>query len=191
MVLFLNACVRTNSRTEKLAKRLVARFEEEKGEEIKKIRLINASFPRVDQFFIDRRTQLINEGDYSDHTFDFAKKFAKADTIIIAAPFWDLSFPATLKQFFEQICVPGLTFRYTEGGGIEGLCKAKRIYFVCTAGGPIISEEYGYGYVAALARTFYGINELIPIKAEGLDIYGADVDKIMADAMAQIEALEI
>ena len=33
--------------------------------------------------------------------FDLAGQFAGADTIVIAAPFWDLSFPAALKQYMQ------------------------------------------------------------------------------------------
>ena len=95
------------------------------------------------------------------------------------APYYDLSFPAMLKQYFEQINVLGLTFTYSESGVPTGLCKAKSLYYVTTAGGPIISDDYGFGYVKALANTFYGIEDVKQIKAEGLDIVGADVEAIL------------
>ena len=84
-----------------------------------------------------------------------------------------------LKQYFEQINVLGLTFTYSDAGIPQGLCKAKKLYYVTTAGGPVISDEYGFGYVKALAKIFYGIAEVYQIKAEGLDIIGADVEKIL------------
>ena len=34
--------------------------------------------------------------------FSAAEAIAQADRILIAAPFWDMSFPAVLKCFFEQ-----------------------------------------------------------------------------------------
>lgn len=105
--------------------------------------------------------------------------FANADTVVIAAPYYDLSFPAMLKQYFEQINVLGLTFTYSETGTPKGLCKAKDLYYVTTAGGPIISDEFGFGYVKALAKCFYGIENVYQIKAEGLDIIGADVEAIL------------
>ena len=58
--------------------------------------------------------------------FSLAKEFAIADTIVIAAPYYDLSFPAMLKQYFEQINVLGVTFTYSDSGIPEGLCKARR-----------------------------------------------------------------
>ena len=48
--------------------------------------------------------------EFNDHIFDYAKDFAKADTIVIAAPFWDLSFPASLKCYIEAINILGITF---------------------------------------------------------------------------------
>ena len=178
MILFVNACVREKSRTLILAKKLLDSLEGD----IKEIQLEKVDFPIVDEEFINRREALKNAGNYDDPMFDLGKDFARADSIVIAAPYYDLSFPAMLKQFFEQINVLGLTFTYSETGAPTGLCKAKSLYYVTTAGGPIMSDEFGFGYVKALANTFYGIKEVYQIKAEGLDIIGADVEAILAGA---------
>ena len=175
MILFINACVRKQSRTLRLAKRLL----DDLNGDIKEVRLEEVGFPVVDEEFIKRREALKNTGKYDDPMFELGKDFANADTIVIAAPYYDLSFPAMLKQYFEQINVLGLTFTYSESGIPKGLCKAKSLYYVTTAGGPIISDDYGFGYVKALANTFYGIEAVYQIKAEGLDVIGADVDRII------------
>ena len=49
------------------------------------------------------------------------------------------------------------------------------------------SDAYGFGYVQALAQGFYGITDAACIKAEGLDIIGADVEKILSEAKATID----
>ncbi len=175
MILFINACVRKQSRTLRLAKQLLIRL---KGE-IKEVRLENLKFPVVNEEFIVHRDELKNAGKYDDPLFDLGRDFAAADLIVIAAPYWDLSFPAMLKQYFEQINVLGLTFTYSETGAPKGLCRAKSLYYVTTAGGPILSDDPGFGYVKMLATAFYGIEEVHQIKAEGLDIYGADVEEIL------------
>ena len=51
------------------------------------------------------------------------------------------------------------------------------------------AEDYGFGYVKALAQGFYGIQDVRLIKATGLDIYGADVEGIMQDAIASIDSV--
>ncbi|WP_026496558.1 NAD(P)H-dependent oxidoreductase [Butyrivibrio sp. WCD3002] len=178
MILFVNACVRKQSRTFILAKKLLSTLEGE----IKEIRLEDVDFPVVDEEFINHREELKNAGKYDDPMFSLGRDFAAADTIVIAAPYYDLSFPAMLKQFFEQINVLGLTFTYAETGIPTGLCKADKLYYVTTAGGPILSDELGFGYVKALANNFYGIDEVYQLKAEGLDVVGADVDAILEAA---------
>ena len=94
-------------------------------------------------------------------------------------------FPAVVKNYFENITVNGLTFAYSENGIPYGLCKAKRLIYVTTSGGPII-YNFGFDYVSALAKNFYGIKEVCCIKAEGLDVYGANVAKIIEDAKQSI-----
>ena len=178
MILFINACVKEESRTLRLAKRLLSGL----GGQYEEVKLHEIAFPVTDQDFLDRRDSLISAEDFGDSMFDLARQFASADEIVIAAPYWDLSFPASLKQYIEHINVLGITFCYTPEGTPVGLCRAKRLTYVMTAGGTFVPEEYGYGYVKTLAQSFYGIPEVRLIKATGLDIYGADVETIMREA---------
>ena len=67
-----------------------------------------------------------------------------------------------------------------------GLCAADKLYYVSTAGGHFVPEEYGFGYVKALARGYYGIADVRKIEAVGLDIVGADADAILAEAKQSI-----
>lgn len=182
MILFVNACVRENSRTKCLADCLLAILHAP----VTELRLADYEFPAVDEAFLDRRDALKDKRDFSDPMFALARQFAGADEIVIAAPFWDLSFPALLKQYFEQINVGGVTFCYTAEGALKGLCKAKKLYYVTTAGGDLAPDDYGFGYVKALAQNFYGIQDVEQIKATGLDIDGADVERIMLDCEADI-----
>ena len=166
MILFVDACVREESRTKKLAEELLTKLDDE----VTHIRLEEIPFDVTDEKYLEKRGTLIAAGAYEDEMFALARQFAKADTIVIAAPYWDLSFPASLKQYIEVINVTGLTFEYTEEGIPRGLCKAGRLYYVMTAGGNYVPEEFGYGYIKALAENFYGIKEVTLIKKTGLDI---------------------
>ncbi|MCR5469303.1 MAG: NAD(P)H-dependent oxidoreductase [Lachnospiraceae bacterium] len=179
MILFVNACVREESRTRQLAKKLLGKLNEEYDE----LKLEDVEFPKTDEVFLKNRDNLIANKNYDDASFAMARQFANADTIVIAAPYWDLSFPAMLKQYFEHINVLGITFEYTPEGIPMGLCKADRLYYVMTAGGNYVPEEFGFGYVKALAQNFYGIKSVELIKATGLDIYGADTSAIMNEAI--------
>lgn len=177
-VLYINACVRKDSRTGKLAEKLLHKLDRP----FKEIRIGDIDFPAVSEDFLKKRDRLIAERDFQDPMFDLARDFSEAEIIVIAAPYWDLSFPAALKQYIEQINVVEITFRYSEDGVPVGLCKADRLYYVTTAGGQYGPEEFGFGYIKALAQNFYGINDVRKIEAKGLDIYGADVENIMKEA---------
>lgn len=179
MILFVNACVRSRSRTRRLADRILSGM---KGPVVER-RLVDVSFPVVDEGFLERRDALIREGRFGDPSFELAREFASAEEIVIAAPFWDLSFPAALKQYFELVNVLGITFRYTPEGFPKGLCRAGRLTFVTTAGGSFFPVEYGFGYVKALAENFYGIGKVELVSAVGLDVYGADEDEILRNAL--------
>lgn len=175
MILFINACVRKESRTKRLADRYLSKL----NGQVEEVRLEEALFPVTDGEFLERRDRLIGERRFDDPMFSHARRFAAADEIVVAAPYWDLSFPASLKQYFEQINVLGITFVYTPEGVPKGLCRAKSLTYITTAGGNFVPEEYGYGYVKALAEGFYGIRNVRQIKACGLDIYGADSEAII------------
>ena len=177
-ILYVNACVRKESRTNRLAEKLLSKL----GEPYEELRLEKIAFPIVNEEYLNKRDQLISLGDFQSPTFNLARQFSKAETIVIAAPFWDISFPSMLKQYLEQINVVGITFKYSEEGVPVALCKANRLFYVTTAGGFFVPEDYGFGYVKALAQNYYGIQHVRKIEAVGLDINGANVNSIMRDA---------
>ena len=183
MTLFINACVRKQSRTKRLAEHLLSAGNESYVE----LNLNAIEFPIVDEDFLIMRDRLILNEDFNNPVFDLARQFAEAEDIVIAAPFWDLSFPAALKQYIEQINVTGITFSYTPEGVPFGLCKARRLTYITTVGGNYFPEEFGAGYIEALSQNFYGIPEFELIKATGLDIEGADVDEIINTAKKEIK----
>jgi FMN-dependent NADH-azoreductase len=182
MLLYINACVRAQSRTKRLADRLIEKL----GGGAERLDLASLSFPVADEAFLERRDRLIAAGAFDDPLFDLARQFAAADRIVIAAPYWDLSFPAALKQYVEQINVLGITFAYTPEGVPKGLCRAKKLYYVMTAGGTFVPEEYGFGYVRTLAGSFYGIEDVELIQAVGLDLVGADPEGILRECLERI-----
>lgn len=184
-ILYVNACVRKESRTQSLAEKLLSRL----GGPYEELRLAEIAFPAVDEAYLDLRDKLLAEGDFQNPLFALARQFSAAETVVIAAPYWDLSFPAALKQYLEQITVVGITFRYSEEGIPLSLCRAKRLFYVTTAGGFYVPEDYGFGYVKALAQGYYGIQDVRKLEAVGLDIRGADVSAILSSAEDALKAV--
>lgn len=184
-ILFINACVRTESRTRQLTEKLLLKL----NRPYEEVRLHEIAFPVAEEDFLNMRDRLIAERDFENPLFDLARQFSESEIIVIAAPYWDLSFPAALKQYFEQINVVGITFKYTEDGIPVGLCKARMLYYVTTTGGSYVPEEFGFGYIKALSQGFYGIQEVRKIEAAGLDLVGADVSAIMRAAESTIDSI--
>ncbi len=185
-LLFINACVRgKDSRTLQLCERLLARIEEENKKDlafhIEEIRLSTENLLPLNYERLQRRDELLANGIFSDTMFDYANAVAEADMLVIAAPYWDMSFPSSLKVFFEAASVVGITFDYAEDGSPVGLCQAQDMYYVTTSGGYIGDCNFGFEYVNALCK-LYGIENSHFVSAQGLDMEGADVEAILNQA---------
>ena len=183
-ILFVNACARENSRTLALAKEVLLTL----GGEVQEVRLYETRLAPLDAEGLRKRETASSAKDFSDDEFALAVQFASAKTIVIAAPYWDLMFPSVLKTYFEAVTVSGLVFNYNENGIPTGLCRAKRMIYVTTSGGPII-KNFGFDYACALAQSFYGISDVRCVSAEGLDIRGADADAIMFSAKETVKRI--
>lgn len=182
MTLYINCCVREESRTDRLAQAVLQKL----GGDFTELNLYEKNLKPLDRETLNKRASLIEKGNYSDPMFDFAKQFAAADIIVISAPFWDLSFPAPLKTYIENIYVTGIVSAYNENGIPAGLCRATELYYVATAGGPY-DPTYSYGYIAELTKTYFGIPETYLIKAEMLDVTGYDAEEILNREISRID----
>ena len=185
MVLYVNCCVRKESRTDRLARALL----EDLGEYTELYLPSEGIRPLTEEMLI-KRTSLLESGQFDDPMFRYAKQFAKADKIVISAPFWDGSFPSLLKIYIENIYVVGIVSRYGDAGVPVGLCKADELIYVTTAGGTYI-PDFSFGYIKALAETCFGIKKTKLIKSEMLDIVGVDAEKILSAAINSISETEV
>ena len=181
--LFINACVRENSRTLKIA----GKYLEKLGGSFVEVNLDTEKIAPLDSKSLAKRDELIANEKWDDPMLKYAKQFAEADEIVVAAPYWDLGFPALLKIYIEAITVTGVTFHYIDGIP-HGLCKAKRLTYITTSGGPIFAD-FGFSYVKTMAESFFGVGTVNCIKAENLDIIGADVEGLVNRAIETIDEI--
>lgn len=194
-LLFINACVRgERSRTLKLARGFLEAYQKIHPEvsvterNLMEERL-EPQYPEV----LAERDALWAAGRLDQPMFAPARQFAAADRIVIAAPFWDLSYPAILKIYLERISVTNITFGYDEAGRSVGLCRAGKLLLVTTRGGDFSLPETswmecGAGHLKALCA-MYGIPEFCLLCAEGLDDVRRDKEALMAQAMAKGTAM--
>lgn len=182
-LLFIDACVnRGISRTEQLAQTLLKEMNQNGEYEIETLNLEDEDLKLFTGKESALRESLTRAGNSEGPLFTYAKQFAAADRIVVAAPYWDFSFPARMKCYLEQICVTGLTFTFSSKGIPGGLCHADSLHYVTTSGGSIGELNLGYEYLEKLCKVYYGINETVCYTAEGLDIEGNSVEEIMKEA---------
>ncbi len=186
MILFIDACARAQSRTRELAEAVLSHIERE-DPEIERVRLYECGLKPLTAEDIAKRDDALMRDDFSDPFFDPARQFAAADYMVIAAPYWDLSFPAILKLYLETVSVNGITFMYDSDGVPHGLCRARKLYYVTTSGGEIGDFNFGYDYVKTLTRGLYGVQDSICIRAVGLDLENVDAGEVLDNAKAQLK----
>ena len=120
-----------------------------------------------------------------------ARDIAAADRIRIAAPFWDMSFPAVLKCFFEQTSLFDVTFT-DNGANCTGLCKAPKVLYITTRGMDIPTgdpREQATPYLKALG-SLWNLGELTVISARNMDYSSPDeIESIISSCIAEGLAL--
>ena len=163
-IFYVDACLRTGSNTKKIADAIIAKLAERY--DIETVRLSEHTFPVVTNDILNDRAN----GIVPDEYVAMAKKLADADRLVIAAPFWDMSFPGALKVFLENMSLFNVTFGSNE---IEcyGLCKAEKVLYITTRGMNISTGdalEQATPYINAIGK-LWGLGELHVISAQNMD----------------------
>ena len=183
-VLFVDCCIRREaSNTKKLAEAFLSALPSDCA--VTRLDLMAEDLSYFKDSYFDQREALLAENRRDHPRFRYAHQFAQADRIVIAAPFWDLSFPALLKVYIEQVSVDGITFGSTEDG-LKGLCRASHLVFLTTRGGFYTGDamEMGSRYLEAL-HTFFGIGAYTCIAADGMNVAGFDAEASLRRAMQE------
>lgn len=186
-ILYINGCIRRHSsRTGRLAQAYLEKRSAQGDCRIQPLILENTVMAPLDEKSLEAREQAVLTQDFSGAMFDLARMFRDADEVVLAVPYWDLSFPAVLKLYVEQLCVNGLTFRYSEKGIPCGLTRITSVTYITTAGGYIGRNNFGFEYIKGVFRSLFSIEDIRFFSAEGLDIRGNDPEQILLNAMEQI-----
>lgn len=194
-LLFINACVREEkSRSLQLARAFLSAYGQKKpGDTVAERNLMEERFQPQYPEVLARRDALWEAGRLDAPMFAPARQFAAADKIVVAAPFWDLGYPAILRIYLEIISVVNITFGYDKNGAGVGLCKADKLLFITTRGGDFSGPnnawmESGASHLKALCA-MYGIPEFQVLCAEGLDDVRNNADALMTQALQQAKTL--
>lgn len=184
-LLYIDACIRgENSRTRALAEAYLDAYRAAHPQDgIETVDLSQTALKPLDCAALQARDAAF--GAWNERQFALARQLRGADRIVIAAPFWNGTFPATLHVYFEHVCVAGLTFNCVDDR-YEGLCRAQECVFLTTRGGVY---ETGTSQLRDVATPFLeslttmlGVPRVRVIAAEGLDIAGNDAEKLLEAA---------
>ena len=124
-------------------------------------------------------------GRVPENVLSIAERIASADRLVIAAPFWDMSFPAVLKAFFENMSLYNVTFT-DDGTTCTGLCRCGKVLYITTRGMDIPTGDFrdqGSSYLKALS-SLWGLGEVITVAAWNLDYMSVErvVEKVRETA---------
>ena len=188
-ILVLDACVRREeSRTKKMLDCALETLREiHKDWEFDVLTLMDMDLKYWNTESLKARDELLAKKDYDAPVFAYGRQFQQADGVIVAAPFWDLSVPAVLKVYIENVSADGVTFGCNEQG-LYGLCKAQWMLFLTTRGGIWEGSdmEQGGSYMEAMCK-FFGIDSYYHIYADGLDMVDLDGASILEAALDEVE----
>ena len=190
-LLFVDCCVSQRgkeSRTLALAERYIAAFREKYPEA--EVEHLDVGIMALSPFTAEKLTQrdaLAQKGAFSDPVFDLARQFAAASSVVVAAPFWDLSYPAQLKLYIEHISANGVCYHYDQIG-CHGDCRAEKLVYLTTGGDFERENSVGVLHWRQLCAMF-GIPEFDYVFAGGLDIDPAKTADLLETACKKAEEL--
>jgi FMN-dependent NADH-azoreductase len=68
-----------------------------------------------------------------------ALRFSLAERVLISAPMWNFGVPYKLKQWFDLIVQPGLTFSFNPAEGYRGLVKDRPTIVILASGSDFVT----------------------------------------------------
>lgn len=180
-LLYIDACIRDEeSRTKRIAEPIVKALE--KKYDVQRFVLNDMDLEIVQRDLIRKRLN----GMIDATVMSWAETVRDADRIVIAAPFWDMSIPAALKNFIELCSILDVTFK-TNDKTCYGNCKAEKLLFITTRGMDIPTgdiREQATSYLKALSW-LWGIGPMQVVSAQNMDYASVDaIEEKIKEAIA-------
>jgi len=119
------------------------------------------------------------------------KQFIAADVVVMAFPMYNFSLPGSIKSYFDSVMLKGETFDIGKKGFV-GLMEGKKALILMSSGGMYTGKNQKYDYAAPLAKLefeFMGFSDVQIVWAQGVDMHTSDVEKIIADAQAEVKKI--
>lgn len=123
----------------------------------------------------------------------YVDELLSADDLLITTPIYNLSLPAALKAWIDQVVRSGRTFALT-GSGYQGLVEHKRAVILVTSGSDFRPNTPGgaHNFLEPYLRAvlgFIGITDVQVVYAHSLGAGDDVVAKSLADARTALNTL--
>jgi FMN-dependent NADH-azoreductase len=129
------------------AEAFVARFREARPNwDIDVMDIWRESLPEFDGDALEAKYSRLSGRTFSDAQRNafaeierIAMRFALADRVLISTPMWNFGIPYKLKQWFDLIVQPGLTFRFDPAEGYLPLLKNRPTIVILASGSDYVT----------------------------------------------------
>lgn len=203
--------IKVNSKPEDIStsktvgREFVNRFISQNSEyQLEELDLYNEDIPEVNHRLFPGRAEPVSGEDYNalseqeksmvDRINALCDQFLSADTYVIAAPMWSLSFPSRLKQYLDCIILNNKVIKVSPEE-VKGLLhdKERKMVYIQSSGGvyPKILDwktNYGIEYVQDIFK-FLGIKKFEKILVEGVDMPSVGREEAIKRASKDIEKI--
>lgn len=164
-LVYIDACIRDDvSKTKKIATPIVEKLKTKY--DVFTIAINDLKLDIVQKELINKRLN----GDIPSYVMNWANSIKNADRIVVAAPFWDMSIPSSLKVFIELCSILDVTFKSNDKT-CYGNCNSKKLLYITTRGMDISTRDkldQGTSYFEALSF-LWGLGDVIVVSAQNMD----------------------
>ena len=111
---------------------------------------------------------------------ELTQQYIDVDKIVVANALWNLGIPSHLKSWIDNICVSGVTFRYTETGA-EALAHGKKALHIQSNGGYFGGKDFSAQFLKGIFQ-FVGVEDYEQLFIEGIDFAPSKREDILEEA---------
>ena len=169
---------------------------------LEELDLYNEDIPEINHRLFKGRGELVSGAEYEKLSAEdknavnrinhLCEQFLRADTYVIAAPMWSVSFPSRLKRYIDCIILNNKVIK-VDTEDVRGLLdnKERNMVYIQSSGGvypKIFNGKFNHGvdYFNDIFK-FLGINKFEKILVQGVDVTSVGRDEAIRMAYKDIE----
>lgn len=170
--------------------------------QVEELDLYNEDIPEINHKLFSGRAEPVSDAEYNalskqeqimiDRINALCDQFLSADTYVIAAPMWSMSYPSRLKRYLDCIIINNKVIKVSPDE-VKGLLddKVRNMVYIQSSGGvyPKLLDwkiNHGVQYVQDIFK-FLGVKRFEKILVEGIDMPSVGRDEALQRAWEDID----